>query len=73
MKREKTFTVRGRTFGGETPVICTPLVGKTRDAVLAEAATVIAKRPDVIEWRVDFFEAIGIVQQHAEIANATDT
>ena len=59
MKREKTFTVRGRTFGGETPVICTPLVGKTRDAVLAEAATVIAKRPDVIEWRVDFFEAIG--------------
>ncbi len=59
MKRAKSFTVRGCAFGGETPAICTPLVGKTRDAVLAEAATVAAKRPDVIEWRVDFFEAIG--------------
>jgi len=26
--------------------------------VLAEAATVVAKQPDVIEWRVDFFAAI---------------
>lgn len=55
----KTFEVRGRTMGGETPLVCTPLVGRTRAAVLAEAANVIAKKPDVVEWRVDFFEAIG--------------
>ena len=59
MKRDKVITVRGRTLGGETPVICTPLVGRTRERVLAEAASVVAKKPDVIEWRVDFFEAIG--------------
>jgi 3-dehydroquinate dehydratase-1 len=59
MKRERSFTVRGKTFGGETPVVCTPLVGRTREAVLAEAAAVLAKRPDVIEWRVDHFAAIG--------------
>ena len=50
---------QGTQLGGETPLICTPLVGRTRERVLAEAATVVAKKPDVIEWRVDYFEAIG--------------
>ena len=50
---DKSIDIRGRKLGGETPLICTPLVGKTREGVLAEAATVIAKKPDVIEWRVD--------------------
>ena len=59
MQNEKVVTVRGRALGGETPLICTPLVGRTRDAVLAEATNVVARKPDVVEWRVDFFEAIG--------------
>jgi 3-dehydroquinate dehydratase-1 len=56
---EKIVDIRGRKLGGGTPLICSPLVGRTRERLLAEAATVIAKKPDVIEWRVDYFEAIG--------------
>ena len=59
MDGAKVIDIRGRKLGGDTPLICTPLVGRTRARVLAEAATVVAKRPDVIEWRVDFFEGIG--------------
>ena len=59
MNPPKAIEIRGRTLGGDTPLICTPLVGRTRERVLAEAATVIAKGPDVIEWRVDYFERIG--------------
>jgi len=59
MSNGKVIDVRGRKLGGETPLICTPLVGRTRGRVLAEAASVVAKRPDVIEWRVDFFDGIG--------------
>ena len=55
----KAIEIRGKTLGGDTPLICTPLVGKTRERVLAEAASVMAKSPDVIEWRVDYFAAIG--------------
>jgi 3-dehydroquinate dehydratase-1 len=55
----KAIDIRGRKLGGATPLICTPLVGRTRERVLAEAASVIAKKPDVVEWRVDFFEHIG--------------
>jgi 3-dehydroquinate dehydratase I len=55
----KVIDIRGRKLGGDTPLICTPLVGRTRERVLAEAASVIAKKPDVVEWRVDYFGAIG--------------
>jgi len=59
MNPSKVIDIRGRKLGGQTPLICTPLVGRTRDSVLAEGATVIRKKPDVVEWRVDFFAAIG--------------
>src|SRR5512139_1891522 len=59
MDPAKVIDIRGRKLGGETPLICTPIVGRTRERVLAEAASVVAKKPDVVEWRVDFFGAIG--------------
>ncbi len=59
MSQEKVIDIRGRRLGGATPLICTPLVGKTAERVLAEAASVVAKKPDVVEWRVDYFGAIG--------------
>ncbi len=59
MHRSKVIETRGKKFGAETPLICTPLVGRTRERVLAEAASVVGKKPDIIEWRVDFFAAIG--------------
>ena len=59
MEPGKRIEVRGKTLGGDTPLICTPLVGRTGERVLAEAASVLAKSPDVIEWRVDYFAAIG--------------
>ncbi len=58
MNPSKIIDIRGRKLGGATPLICTPLVGRVRERVLAEAASVRAKGPDVIEWRVDFFEQI---------------
>jgi 3-dehydroquinate dehydratase-1 len=54
----KIIDTRGRKLGGETPLICTPLVGRSRERILAEAASVVPKKPDIIEWRVDFFEEI---------------
>lgn len=56
---KKAIDARGRKLGGETPLLCVPLVGRTRERVLAEAAKVQAQRVDIIEWRVDYFAAIG--------------
>jgi 3-dehydroquinate dehydratase-1 len=73
MNPDKIIDIRGRKLGAETPLICTPLVGRTRERVLAEAATVVAKKPDVIEWRVDFFDAIGDASAVLETAKALRT
>lgn len=41
------------------PLICTPLVGRNAQQLQAEVQLVLAKKPDLLEWRVDFFEDIG--------------
>jgi 3-dehydroquinate dehydratase I len=43
---------------GTQHLICTPLTGRTREVILTELATVLAKQPDIIEWRADFFQGI---------------
>ena len=37
------------------PLICAPLVGADREALLAEAAAAQAAQADIVEWRVDFY------------------
>jgi 3-dehydroquinate dehydratase-1 len=69
-KHIKAVDARGRKLGGETPLLCTPLVGRTRERVLAEAKSVLRQKPDIIEWRVDFFEAIGDTKVVLETARA---
>jgi 3-dehydroquinate dehydratase I len=55
----KEIEVNGKIMGNsKQPLICTPLVGRTKEALLSELEKVIVKKPDLIEWRVDFFEAI---------------
>lgn len=54
--------------GGRFPAICAPLVGRTREALLAEVAGVAAKRPDLLEWRVDFYEGIADTRDVVDLA-----
>ena len=58
-KQIKAVDARGRKLGGDTPLLCAPLVGRTRERLLAEANRVLKQKPDLVEWRVDFFDAIG--------------
>jgi 3-dehydroquinate dehydratase-1 len=56
----KPISIRGKpAAGGKLPILCAPLVGATREALLAEAATALQAKPDIVEWRVDFFRDIG--------------
>ena len=65
----KPLIVRGRTLNPQGhALICTPLVARTADALRAELASILPKRPDVIEWRVDFFNDIGEPARVLEVA-----
>lgn len=71
MSEPKPILLHGKPVGaGAFPLICTPLVGRTREAVLAEVEAVLPKQPDVLEWRVDFFTAIGDTAQVIDTARA---
>lgn len=60
MQTNQPIELNGQPIaGGKFPLICTPLVGRTLTVLLAELAVVLPKQPDVLEWRVDYFEAIG--------------
>lgn len=60
MHSAKPILIHGKPLGsGHFPTICTPLVGRTREKIRTELAWVIPKKPDLLEWRVDFFEEIG--------------
>lgn len=65
----KRIELDGKAVGsGRFPAICAPLVARSRDGLLAEAAVVAARKPDIIEWRVDFFEGIGDTAQVLAVA-----
>lgn len=59
MKHPLVLDPHGRKRGGETPLVCTPLVGRTRERLLREAAAILPKAPDLLEWRVDHYGAVG--------------
>ncbi len=65
----KPIRLRGHAVSdGREPLICAPLVARDMDALRVEAANVIAKKPDLLEWRVDFFRAIADTTRVVEAA-----
>jgi len=59
MPSTPVISLRGRPIAdGKVPLICTPLVGRTTAQLLAELDAILPKQPDVLEWRIDFFDAI---------------
>jgi 3-dehydroquinate dehydratase-1 len=55
----KPLDIGGRLLGGHgRALICTPLVGRTTAALKAELTAILPQGPDLVEWRVDFFDAV---------------
>ncbi|WP_455813649.1 type I 3-dehydroquinate dehydratase [Pseudomonas graminis] len=50
--------VKNITFGAGKPLICVPLVGRTLAAISDDARQLADVQADVIEWRVDHYEAV---------------
>ena len=53
-----TVKVRNIEIGAGIPKICVPIVGVTREEILAAAETIKSTKADVVEWRVDWYEDI---------------
>lgn len=51
---------------GSQPMICTPLIGQTKEELFHEVEVLVEKKPDVIEWRADFFTHLNDKEQVIE-------
>ncbi|BAC15198.1 3-dehydroquinate dehydratase [Oceanobacillus iheyensis HTE831] len=40
------------------PYICTPITGKSKEEIITELHSLILEEPDLIEWRLDYFDSI---------------
>lgn len=59
MHTAKPIELNGKPIaGGKFPLVCTPLVGRSLVKLMAELDVVMPKKPDMLEWRVDFFDQI---------------
>ena len=71
MSHTRPIEVNGKPLGkGVVPAIIMPLVGKSKDEILAEVSAIVPKKPDLLEWRIDFFAAIGDRRVVLETAQA---
>jgi len=56
----KPILLHGKPLaGGQLPAIIAPLVGTSQATIVEEVRVIVAKQPDVLEWRIDFFADIG--------------
>ncbi|MBR4736413.1 MAG: type I 3-dehydroquinate dehydratase [Rhodocyclaceae bacterium] len=56
----KTLSLRGgcRIAPDTPPLVCAPLTARDSAALTRQAADIIAQQPDLIEWRMDAFDAL---------------
>lgn len=67
----RPLTLRSRILNPNgQALICAPLVARTAEGVTAELASILPMRPDLIEWRVDFFAEIHDPIQVVGVARA---
>lgn len=54
----KTVKVRGVEIGSGIPKICIPVTGTTDTEILKDTREICKARPDLVEWRADWYEDI---------------
>ena len=68
-----TVKVRNIEIGSGVPKICVPIVGVTKDEIIAEAKTFDSIPVDVVEWRVDWFEDVFDTDKVLDVAKDLQT
>lgn len=66
----KQLVVKNREIGTGKPLICVPVMEKTREKIITEITFLTGSSADMIEWRVDAFEAFSDYNAVREVLEA---
>lgn len=70
VQSEKKVEVKSVVFGGEKMLICLPLVSKNQESLVEQARELCDMNPDIIEWRVDYFDTVADVESVVDALKA---
>lgn len=71
MSFARPLVLKGNVLNsGKEPLVCTPLVGADEAAIERELTAIAPKKPDLIEWRVDFFSGIADIDRVVKLGRA---
>lgn len=65
-----TVQVKNVTIGEGLPKIIVPIVGQTKDEIIAAGKSFANVELDIVEWRVDWFEGVFDFDQVKDVAQA---
>lgn len=55
---KRVIEIKGYRINEGKPMICVPIVAKTKEQILAQAKEFVRRDARMVEWRLDFFEQI---------------
>ena len=55
---ENLLCVKERIIGKGKPLVCVPIMEKTKESIIKEAKRLVEHQVDMIEWRLDAFEGV---------------
>ncbi len=58
LQSEIKVTVKDKVIGGPDPLICLPLVARDKSDLLKQAMELKQLAPDLLEWRIDGYDAV---------------
>ena len=58
MSNIKVLDIKNVRFGEGMPKICIPVIGRTKDEILEKSKAVLSSNPDLVEWRVDYWDEL---------------
>lgn len=61
--------IRNVKIGEGIPKVCAPIVGETRNEILAQAELICRLPLEIVEWRADYFEAVNNICEVQDILN----
>lgn len=55
---KKKLIIKGKVIGEGKPLVCVPIMEKSRQAIMEEAKRLADSKAEMVEWRVDAFEEV---------------
>ena len=54
----KILTINGLSIGSGMPKVVVPIVAKSYQEIISDTKTIADSKPDLVEWRADFFDEV---------------